>query len=401
MKTNQVSFYSKNLITNSIALVLFLMYGNSFSQALPTAGDCLGAFRVCELSYTQASSFVGEGNIVNELPPLVSCLLPGERNNAWYTVTIQNDGLFGFNIVPNLSNSDYDWVVFDITNATCNDISLGLVPIIGCDFSSNLTPSNLTGMNNGVYAQDEPMVNVPQGAILALCITNFFGLNDAGYTLHFDIPGTTATILDETAPNYEIQINDELSNDSLLEINFSEFIQCQSIQIDDFILTNEMGDTIPLQAISGFNCDIGANFERDFFISIADSIELLGNYTFEIVGSFEDACENVSTDSGGIAFSIGTPTDIGPIINSHIKVLPNPAADELNIVINNHENVKESLLQNIHILDSSGRIVLTYTNPSGAAESNIRLNVQDLPAGLYRVVLNTSGNTYNTPFVKL
>jgi hypothetical protein len=38
---------------------------------------------------------------------------------------------------------------------------------------------------------------------------------------------------------------------------------------------------------------------------------------------------------------------------------------------------------------------------ANSMQEGMHIPVQNLPAGLYRVVLNTSGNTYSKPFVKL
>ena len=286
----------------TILFSLVFSFG-AFTQAPPTAGDCLGGFRVCEQSYTQASSFIGEGNNLSELPTGTCLLNSGERNNAWYIVSIEAQGIFGFNVIPNVSNADYDWIVFDITNATCNDIASGLVPVLGCDFASNVTPSPVTGMNNGTNPQDEAMVNVPQGTILALCINNFSGLNNAGYTLQFNIPGTTAGIIDNEPPQL-FPVADASCGSSLITFKFNEFVVCESVDVADFTLINPLGDTIEINSIVGQACANGGTYEKDFVLVLNEPLFISGFYQLWRNGQIVDLCGNVAANPENIPIQI-------------------------------------------------------------------------------------------------
>ncbi|MBE9484218.1 MAG: hypothetical protein IMY74_05200, partial [Bacteroidetes bacterium] len=105
-------------------LVAFIAFLSAFPLAaqIPTDQDCMGAIPVCEGYYYQPNTYLGSGNYPNEIPSGGSgcpnnCMLDGEKNCVWYYVTVQSDGLMGFEVTPNNLGNDYDWVVYDLTDA--------------------------------------------------------------------------------------------------------------------------------------------------------------------------------------------------------------------------------------------------------------------------------------------
>jgi gliding motility-associated-like protein len=279
------------------ALSVIAVFSGLFASAQnPTAGDCLGGFTVCAQSYNQQNSFVGEGNNLNEINPGLSCLASGERNNAWYIITVQNPGLFGFNIIPNCSNADYDWALYNITNNTCGDIATGLAPEVECNYQSTVSPTPVTGMNNGPNPQDEAMIAVQANQIFALCVNNFSGLFDCGYVLQFDIPGATADIIDDVPP----QLNDVINvscGTKILNFSFSEFVDCESVDLSDFLVVDPIGDTLDLISVVGIACTNGGEYEKDFTLVLQDPLNLAGPnaaYSFIRVGQVVDLCGNVA-----------------------------------------------------------------------------------------------------------
>src|ERR1035438_9240008 len=92
-----------------------------FSQA-PTVQDCLGAIPVCQPIYSTTQSYTGHGNVYPEIHNNSACPLcmDGEINDVFYTFTVQTSGIFRFTLTPNNQNNDYDWELFNMTNATCH-----------------------------------------------------------------------------------------------------------------------------------------------------------------------------------------------------------------------------------------------------------------------------------------
>ena len=48
--------------------------------------------------------------------------MDGEKNDVFYIITVQTNGLLRFKLTPNNPNNDYDWAVFNMTNADCPEL---------------------------------------------------------------------------------------------------------------------------------------------------------------------------------------------------------------------------------------------------------------------------------------
>ena len=119
-----------------IIFLVILSWGNLFAQ-VPTVQDCGAAIPICKNIYTTSVSYHGMGNYPNEVN-LGNCLyLGGEANSVWYTFTVQTSGKFSFVLTPNTSNDDYDWGVFNMTNANCSDIYSNASLMESCNASGN------------------------------------------------------------------------------------------------------------------------------------------------------------------------------------------------------------------------------------------------------------------------
>src|SRR5262245_33403232 len=118
-----------------VALFLFVALGISLVHAqIPTEQDCLGAIPICGPIYTTASSTFGSGNYPNEDPPS-TCLVPGEFNSLWFIFTVISSGDLAFTTYPVNSGADYDWALYDLTNATCEDILTNSSLSVSCNSS--------------------------------------------------------------------------------------------------------------------------------------------------------------------------------------------------------------------------------------------------------------------------
>lgn len=290
-----------NSIIQLIGCLFFIAPTLGFSQAVPTAGDCLGAFTVCELNYNQPSSFTGVGNYANEINTVSSCLSSGESNNAWYIITVQTPGMFGFNILPNCEAADYDWAVFNLTNASCADIATDPTLEFSCNFSGSSAPPT-TGMNGGGNPQDEEMLGVAAGEIFALVINNFSGNNQCGYILDFSL--STAGIIDVTPPTISPLQNQINCGSNLITLNFSEFISCETITASDFFLLDPLGEPITISGIESIGCVNGGSYDKEFTLLLNQQLFLGGVYTLGRSGLIEDLCGNIAADSELVVFNI-------------------------------------------------------------------------------------------------
>ena len=106
----------------------------------------------------------------------------------------------------------------------------------------------------------------------------------------------------------------------------------------------------------------------------------------------------VKTDSMGNApgmFTVGIEEEELIIKNLELKIFPNPTPDNLNLVL--QENPKEEL--QLEIYSISGQLVLEKQLP--AFEKEHRINIQDLPSGVYSVkLMSDSQVVYSGKIIK-
>ncbi|HUM48548.1 MAG TPA: hypothetical protein PLD84_16565 [Chitinophagales bacterium] len=152
-----IHFYktSKAVVCAALTCLLSVLPMLSFSQT-PTFQDCLGATPVCNQVYTTPSSTFGTGNYPNESGP-GTCLIPGEYNSSWYTFNISSSGTFAFAILPGSPTADYDWAMYNLTNATCSEIMTNGSLMVSCNSSQYGLPEFLQPVLETGTARGRPM----------------------------------------------------------------------------------------------------------------------------------------------------------------------------------------------------------------------------------------------------
>lgn len=128
-----ISLFSiQTLMKKTLFLLLALLPIVSILAQAPTIQDCLGAIPVCERIYRENFVRSGDGNISQEINPEITCGFP-EEGSVWYTFKVNESGDFGFIITPNQLSDDYDWVLYNITNAKCSDIYFNPSLMVSCN----------------------------------------------------------------------------------------------------------------------------------------------------------------------------------------------------------------------------------------------------------------------------
>jgi len=251
--------------------------------------DCPNALPVCQNIFVQPNSYQGEGQNPNEIGG-TSCLGGGEVNDVWYIFTVQSPGNLCFSITP-ANNDDYDWAVYNLTNATCADIATNGALEVSCNFAPNLGCGGVTGPNGQTAGpcggQNEPCIPVVAGETFVINVSNWSGTG-SGYTLDFST--STAVIFDTISP-----VIDSVSvpcGASTITTYFSENIVCSTVDPTDFTLTGP-GGPYTVTAVNGANCLAGFNFERVFEVVTAPPITTSGVFTVSLVDTVEDNCGNV------------------------------------------------------------------------------------------------------------
>ncbi|MBK7335314.1 MAG: hypothetical protein IPJ00_03775 [Saprospirales bacterium] len=290
----------------------FLMLTLSFSGKgqIPTNQDCLGAIPVCQQIYSETLSPSGDGNYNNEINTSISCTA-GELNSIWYTFTVDQSGNFGFLLTPNDINDDYDWSLFNITTASCEDIFSNQNLIVSCNAAGGGTCDGLTGATGGTNFDIQgagcgvnpptisnaltafnDLIPVIAGNTYVLMVSNWTG-SPNGYTLDFGL-STGIGIFDEQPPMLETISGPVSCGGQDIDIEFSEYINCTTIDASNFQLTGPGGPYT--LSLDGNGCDNSANFENSFSLIIDPPISSMGTFTLSInsTGAFplEDLCGN-------------------------------------------------------------------------------------------------------------
>jgi hypothetical protein len=158
--------------------------------------DCSSATLVCaQQTIVGDPGFLGAGSTCDYTTPY-GCFSFGTQNNTvWYQIDIENNGTLTFEIVPNLSTTDYDWALVNVTGnaSACDQISAGTLSPTRCNFSGT---SGTTGLSSTATGTSEDAGGVPfcsevsatAGDTYYLLIWNYSG-NNTGFTLDlYDSP---------------------------------------------------------------------------------------------------------------------------------------------------------------------------------------------------------------------
>ena len=282
----------------------------------PTDEDCLGAIPLCQDIYYNGSGAFGTGNYSNEINVGASECIVQELGGNWYTFSPQNTGVLNFVITPdNTAGEDYDWALFDLTNASCADLTTGdpynyLVSAnaAGDDGSSppvNQGPTGISGANAVPGADDcvgpgtgnwntyNPDVTVQQGNTYVLYIAQFNG--NQGYTVDFS--SSQASLYDDTPPEI-VSIDTPIAcGTTSITFHFSENILCNTVDDADFYLTGP-GGPYTVSNVTSSLCASGADHDNYLTADISPAITESGTYTIGLdanaAGSITDMCGNVA-----------------------------------------------------------------------------------------------------------
>lgn len=307
-------------LTKALLTVLIILLSTTIYTQIPTEQDCLGAIPVCEGFYQQINSYTGTGNYTNEIPTTGgcpgNCMLSGEKNCVWYYITVQSDGLMGFVISPNQNSDDYDWVVYDITDARCEDIySMAAQLQVSCNWSgtSGSTGPNGNSNNSCQGASGTPfnaMIPVQDGQNFVINISNYSS-TQYGYALDFSM--STAQIFDNEAPTIEEIFSDDVTGCSTNELRFrfDEKVLCDRVAPSAFGISGP-GGPYTVTDVYGVTCDVGGSWEDEFTLIIDPPFASNGDYMFHMTTAFPgivDACNNAALGADiPFTLDLGAPT---------------------------------------------------------------------------------------------
>ncbi|MBI4647216.1 MAG: hypothetical protein HY738_11680 [Bacteroidia bacterium] len=273
----------------------------------PIYQDCMNAIPVCQDYFCQESSYSGSGSIQNEINPASSCLSGGELNDVWYIFTILQSGNLHFEITPNDLADDYDWALYNLTDASCGDIYTNPSLEESCNYSS--TPG-VTGADGSSTFNSQPASGSPGNAALPVYAGETYVLNISNYSssqsgYELDFSQSTATIFDNVPPSLSTITSAPTCGANQITFQFSENVLCSTVQNCDFSITGP-GGPYALSGVAGLSCSSGGMQEDVFSININPPVTVNGSYNLNLVpgcGFVEDLCGNVAT-AGSLSFTI-------------------------------------------------------------------------------------------------
>jgi len=300
---------NKTYFMKKLLPLFILLFSLHLTAQTPTIQDCYGAIPVCQQVYSETVSASGDGNYNNEVSTSFTCTA-GELNSIWYSFTVNNSGDFGFLITPNNLNDDYDWVLYNITDITCDQISDSPSSVVSCNAAGGGSCDGETGatgatsFNNqgggcgGTNSPYNDLIPVLEGNTYVLMVSNWSGSQN-GYSIDFGLSGDIG-VLDSTLPfiSSTSDLPDECFENSIT-VEFNEPIQCSTIETGQFSLIDPNGGTIAVELASEL-CDQMGEYDNIFELTANPPFSLEGTYTlvFDPDNSANalDVCGNPAED---------------------------------------------------------------------------------------------------------
>ena len=295
-------------------LLLIVIFSVYYARAY-NPQDCRDAIPVCETVYHTDSSYKGAGDIEDEINKDFSCLNDGEKNSVWYVVNVKSSGKLGFLLTPNRATDDYDWAVYNLTNADCEDIknpdsshlevSCNFYQVkLTNDYEGKTGPNGLSSETHQTHAEGSTpynaLIQVQEGEIYVIIISNYETAADMGYTIDFGI--STASIFDDVAP-YMLSAASPTGGGSNFEVLFSENVSCATVDAGDFSLSGP-GGPYTVTSVYSENCNSGGEYDREYVLTVTPPITETGDYTLTINSEISDACENSVALGDNIVFYV-------------------------------------------------------------------------------------------------
>ncbi|MEL7220632.1 MAG: gliding motility-associated C-terminal domain-containing protein [Bacteroidota bacterium] len=350
--------------------------------------DCIGAIPVCQDIYSEVNApSSGSGNVTDVLSG--ETCMDTEENSAWYVFTASEAGMLGFIITPANLDDDYDWALFDITTGDCDDV--GASTLVSCNAAGGLgchgqTGCTSSGIGNSTFGgcggtgPFNALVPMQEGSIYALLITNWTGSND-GYEIDFS-ESTGLGIFDETLPEVESVENlPQSCGDNTIEISFTEFLQCNSVNNAAFQLTGPSGPYAI--SVSSPDCNAQSNQARSFTLTINPPIASMGDYTLAIAttqaSDLLDLCDNQTPD---FVFPFTVDTPIPSVIDIGQDTSLVCDGDDLILDVSSSGTNflwEDGSTDPTLLVNTAGIYSVTVTDECGVGSDAVEVFVQQLP----------------------
>lgn len=184
-------------MTKSLLAFLFFFYANTYAQQ--RFGDCQTAIVLLDSVY-KTGAVSGFGNIkeFNGNPLKHPYLFPSEEQSVWYKIPIATNGIFTFDLIPDDSNDDWDFLVFIAEkDADCSSV-LKNKPARSNISRVNKNNNGKTGLSQNAKKQFVPSgigddystsIQVKENQQIII-VTNNWSKSGKGHTLKINVSGS-------------------------------------------------------------------------------------------------------------------------------------------------------------------------------------------------------------------
>ncbi|MDZ7740436.1 MAG: gliding motility-associated C-terminal domain-containing protein [Bacteroidota bacterium] len=318
----------------------------------------------------------------------------------WYRFTVQESGDLVLSIDPNAPTDDYDWVLYDMTFKRCEDIYTQSSQMqVSCNAAGGLAYQGETGISSsnggntncsvcGATNKWNMDLPVQAGKSYVLSINNWAGAGaQSGFTLDFS--ASTAVIYDDVRPEIQNALyNNIICGDSVFAFNFTEVVKCATVTVNALKFTGPDGEH-DLVNVTGPACEVGAEMEQTYELTIDPPFTVNGDYTLEIrpFSNISDACDNIALPQQ-ITFTVdlGAPEidETSMQINAATCGQDNGSITDLEISGNGPfeyywvNAAGDTIATTVDLTDvSSGQYTLYVSDPAGCSSAGGPYTVPD------------------------
>ena len=336
-------------------------------------------------------------------------------SSFWYKFTCYQTGTLGFLISGISSTDDYDWVLFDITGRSPNDVfsnpALAIsINLYGAGSGPAPFPESPTGCRAGatgnVHCEGSANGNTPFNAMPTITVGHEYLLmvtnwtrSTTGYDLSFT--GGSASITDPKEPHL---LNAKAACDGTsITIKTNKRMKCNSLSANgsEFTIAPPVANVI---SASGFGCASG--FDMDSLTLTLDAPLPPGNYTITIKNGSTDG--NTIRDACDREIPVGEniPLVVFPLIPTPMDSLTKPGCSPDELILVFRKNMKCNSIapdgSDFRVTMVSGTSPVTVVSAAGNCSADgltpiikVKLSAPIQTKGTYRLELQV-GNDNNT-----
>ncbi len=341
--------------------------------------------------------------------PVATQCGPGynDRNPTWYKFTCYSDGVLVFRITPADLSEDFDWQLFDVTNAaSVYDVYSDAGTFVACSWSG------LPGITGTGYVfhgfvpyyvacagTDSLIVSAPplQANHKYLLLVSHYTPTTSGYTLDI-LSSSTATLMSNAALP-ELKSARALCDGSKVIVKLTSRVNCNSITATG----SEFSISPPVASvISALGLDCSSSYDTDSLIIGFSNPLPAGNYTITVKkgtdgNTMENICKIAVPENEQVDVTVGALPPFG--IDSITK--PSCAPNELNLVLNGYMDPASVAYDGSDFLISGPSAVNissaspVFTGFQYSKTVNIKLSQPIRTDGTYTITIRR-GNDFNT-----